>query len=250
VISETTEDLRMPANDAKSQPTLGFLTVLEHAQHGLMGGYLVLNTAGRPLEFHCTAPMKPNRAQQILYGPTLEPFLYGEQIGQALVAKSPAEPLVICTDLRPVLTLRALVSAPVALVSPELDAAGGAGGRNGTESVPYTSATPTVGNALRGVPAAPPLAAAATSPPATAAAAPSDGDGLRTPRMRIDSAHSGRPQLQIFQIGRNRLALPPDRDSDRSLILKRLAPFEDLFDLAEPFSRIREALEEAQRGGR
>jgi hypothetical protein len=68
--------------------------------------------------------------------------------------------------------------------------------------------------------------------------------------MRIDLAHSGRPQLQIFQIGRNRLALPPDRDSDRSLILKRLAPFEDLFDLAEPFSRIREALEEAQRGGR
>ncbi|HEV3416859.1 MAG TPA: hypothetical protein VG056_08610, partial [Pirellulales bacterium] len=130
----------------------------------------------------------------------------------------------------------------------------GATGRNGTEAVPYASATPTAGNALRGVPAAPAaaplLAAAATEAPATTPAAPSDGDGLRTPRMRIDLAHSGRPQLQIFQIGRNRLALPPDRDSDRSLILKRLAPFEDLFDLAEPFSRIREALEEAQRGGR
>ncbi|HEV2969234.1 MAG TPA: hypothetical protein VGY55_04530 [Pirellulales bacterium] len=211
----------MPVDDAKSQPALGFLTVLEHAQHGLMGGYLVLNSAGRPLEFHCTAPIKPNRAQQILYGPTLEPYLYGEQIGQALVAKSPAQPLVICTDLRPALALRPLVSAPVALVLPENDGARG-------EPSPV-----------------PPLAAAATI-----AAAPGDDDGLRTPRLRIDSAHSGWPQLQIFQIGRNRLAVPPDRDADRSTILKRLAPFEDLFDLAEPFSRIREALEEAQRGGR
>ncbi len=90
----------MPKDD-KSPTALGFLTVIEHPQHGLMGGYLVLNGAGRPLEFHCTAPVKPNRAQQILYGPTLEPFLYGEQIGQALVAKSQLEPLLICTDVRP-----------------------------------------------------------------------------------------------------------------------------------------------------
>ena len=75
----------MPTDEPKSQPALGFLTVLEHAQHGLMGGYLVLNPAGRPLEFHCTTPIKPNRAQEILYGPTLEPYLFGEQIGKALV---------------------------------------------------------------------------------------------------------------------------------------------------------------------
>ena len=75
----------MSTMDAKSKPTLGFLTVVEHPQYGLFGGYLVLNTAGRPLEFHCTAPIKPNRAQEILYGPTLESFLYGEQIGQTLI---------------------------------------------------------------------------------------------------------------------------------------------------------------------
>ncbi len=65
----------------------GFLTVVEHPQYGLFGGYLILNTAGRPLEFHCTAPIKPNRAQEILYGPTLESFLYGEQIGQTLISQ-------------------------------------------------------------------------------------------------------------------------------------------------------------------
>ena len=86
----------MSAGDSKSQPALGFLTVLEHEQHGLVGGYLILNLAGRPLEFHCTAPVKPNRTQEILYGLTLKPYLYGEQIGQTLLSKSKLSPVVVC----------------------------------------------------------------------------------------------------------------------------------------------------------
>ena len=62
----------------KGVPAIGFLTVTEHAEHGLFGGYLILNVSGRPLEFHCTAPLKPSRAQEILYGPTLRPFLFGD----------------------------------------------------------------------------------------------------------------------------------------------------------------------------
>lgn len=58
----------MASPAGKSTIALGFLTVVEHKQHGLFGGYLVLNQVGRPLEFHCTAPVKPNRAQEILYG--------------------------------------------------------------------------------------------------------------------------------------------------------------------------------------
>jgi hypothetical protein len=191
----------MAVDDSKSQSALGFLTVLEHAQHGLMGGYLVLNQTGRPLEFHCTTPVKPNRAQQILYGPTLEPYLFGEQIGKSLVAKSSLDPLAICTDLRPVMAVRALVSAPVALVV--------------ADERPSDAPKP-------------------------------DDATLRVPTVRIDAAHDG-PLLQIFQLGRNRLAVPPGRESDRAMILKRLGSLEDLFDLAEPFDRIREALAEAQR---
>lgn len=107
----------MSSTDPKPLPALGFLTVVQYEQHGFLGGYLVLNTSGRPLEFHCTAPVKPNRAQEILYGPTLEPYLYGEQIGQALLAKSQLEPLVICTDLAAVLSVREFVATPVTLVS-------------------------------------------------------------------------------------------------------------------------------------
>jgi len=105
----------MGVSDSKSPAALGFLTVLEH-EAGLTGGYLLLNTLGRPLEFHCTAPIKPNRAQQILFGPTLEPYLYGEQIGQTLIGKGSVEPLVVYTDMQPVLNVRDFVSSPVALV--------------------------------------------------------------------------------------------------------------------------------------
>src|ERR1044071_2335982 len=96
-----------------SQGSLGFLTVVEHEEHGLVGGDLVLTLTGRPLEFHCTAPVKPNRAQQILYGPTLKPYLYGEQIGQALLGKGATEPSVVCTDMRPVLAVREFTALPV-----------------------------------------------------------------------------------------------------------------------------------------
>ncbi len=106
----------MSNGDPTSQAALGFLTVLEHEQQGFVGGYLILNPAGRPLEFHCTAPVKPNRAQQILFGPTLESYLYGEQIGQTLLAKGSVEPLAVCTDVELALSVRDYVSLPVALV--------------------------------------------------------------------------------------------------------------------------------------
>ena len=94
-------------------PALGFLTVVEDAEHGLFGGYLVLNLIGRPLEFHCTAPVKPNRAQQILYGPTLAPYLYGEQIAATLIRKATVKTSVVFTDLPAVLAARELVDMPV-----------------------------------------------------------------------------------------------------------------------------------------
>ena len=106
----------MAFDPGATSSAFGFLTVVEHPQLGLFGGYLVLNTSGRPVEFHCTAPLKPNRAQEILYGPTLKPYLYGEQIGRALVTKATTTAVAICTDCEPVLELRELVPTPVVLV--------------------------------------------------------------------------------------------------------------------------------------
>ncbi|MEM8864593.1 MAG: hypothetical protein AAGF31_03500 [Planctomycetota bacterium] len=78
-----------------TEPTFGYLDILEDAALGTTGGYLIVSATGRPLEFHCTAPVAPSRAQQILFGPTLRPHLLGEQIGATLVERAQISPSVI-----------------------------------------------------------------------------------------------------------------------------------------------------------
>ncbi len=196
-----------PDNRARREPrttsgsaaklSLGFLTVVESSQHGLCGGYLLLNSLGRPLEFHCTAPIKPNRAQEILYGPTLQPFLYGEQIGQTLLAKSRLQPAIVYTDCEPALAVREHVELPVVLVLPPEAAA-------------------------------PPDAAAQGS------------------YHRLDPAHAG-PRLVSFSLGQNRVAVSQAFEVDQRNVEQLAARLGSVFDLREPFQRIREAIEEAQR---
>lgn len=176
----------MTASTAKSAPCLGFLTVVESPEGGLVGGYLLLNPAGRPLEFHCTAPLRPTRTQEILYGPTLRPFLYGEQIAPALLARSQRTPIVICTDQPPVLEARPLACAPLVLVLAE----------------------------------------------ATAPIAPLS------------------PAQETFSLAQCRLATAPGFAADAQVIRDAWPAQADQLDLLEPFARIREALEEAQRAGR
>lgn len=183
----------MQASSSKSLPAIGFFTVAEYVEYGLFGGYLILNAAGRPLEFHCTAPVRPNRAQEILYGPTLKPYLYGEQIGHALLTKAKTQPLLICTDLLPALGVRDLVTTPVVLVSPEpgrVNETGVAAETLGTES------------------------------------------------------------LLQFQAGSFPLAVLARFPDDREQALNGWLAHAEGFDLLEPFRRIREAIEEAQKSAR
>ena len=106
----------MGANDSKSLQGLGFLTALEDEQQGWLGGLLILNAASRPLEFHCTAPVKPSRAQEILYGNTLGSYLCGDQIGAALTKKSGLQPLLYVTDVQHMLAVRPVVNVPVVFI--------------------------------------------------------------------------------------------------------------------------------------
>lgn len=98
----------MDAGSGKPLPAFGFVTVHESAEHGLFGGYLVLSSLGRPLEFRCSTPVVPSRAQQILYGPTLRPYLLSEVIGQALVGGSELPVETILTNQRDMLMLGVL----------------------------------------------------------------------------------------------------------------------------------------------
>lgn len=188
----------MAASGAAVPDGLGFLTVVEDPEHGLFGGYLVLNMLGRPLEFHCTTPVKPNRAQQILYGPTLEPYLYGELIGQALLAKAAVRPRVVCTDRPAVLAAYTYSQAPLVLVNSDDD--------EGEQP---------------------------------------SGSAFRC----LDAPHAA-GRVHTFTVGRHRLAVQRIRSEDARRAERELAQLDEDFDLNEPFDRIREAIEEAQRGGR
>ena len=108
------EKVGMEANIKTKVASLGFLTVRHHPVLGFFGGYLIVNTLARPLEFHCTLPVQPTRAQQILYGATLTEFVCGEQIARALVTKAKCSPEVLFSDTLSVLTLRHMHSTPIA----------------------------------------------------------------------------------------------------------------------------------------
>ena len=103
----------------------GFLTVVDSATHGLFGGYLLVDPLGRPLEFHCTAPVKVSRAQQILYGTTLHGHLHGQQIGGTLLAGAGLQPDVVLTDVESMLQVRPHTQLPVVLVATAMDASVG-----------------------------------------------------------------------------------------------------------------------------
>ena len=95
--------------------SFGFLTVVEISSLGHCGGLLVVSQIGRPIEFHCTAPVGSNRAQEIMYGRTYHGFLFSDQIGMALVDKIKHQPNVYVTDRPEMLPITELMDAPLIL---------------------------------------------------------------------------------------------------------------------------------------
>ena len=92
---------------------LGFLAAVELKDRGYVGGLLMTNHHGRPLEFQCTTPVKPNATQEILYGPTLKPWLMGELLGKTLIKRSQIKPNLVLVQRQEMLALRDHISIPV-----------------------------------------------------------------------------------------------------------------------------------------
>jgi hypothetical protein len=110
--------------DRMTDPTLpmtlhlGFLTVFA-AETGFLGGYLVTNSWGRPLEFRLSTAVQPNRVQQILYGPTLGEYVCADLIGKTLVEKTATPVHLLVTDNLGVLPIRWRLDLPVVAVVPD-----------------------------------------------------------------------------------------------------------------------------------
>jgi hypothetical protein len=98
--------------------TLGFLTALQEPT-GWLGGYLLTNAWGRPLEFRLTTAVQPNRVQAVLYGPTLSEYLHADLIGKTLVEKTAGKPDLIVTDSPDALGLRWRLGIPTVALRPD-----------------------------------------------------------------------------------------------------------------------------------
>jgi hypothetical protein len=166
---------------------LGFLTVLQEA-NGYVGGYLVTNTWGRPLEFRLSSAVQPNRVQQILYAATLQPYICADLIGKTLVDKAGVAVQLVVTDREAVLDLRLKTDALVLW-----------------------------------------LAA---------------GEDARTQALARDGA-----TVESVANGRGTLYCHPRFRADVTAARELLLRLDSTFDLAEPFSRIREAIAESRKLG-
>lgn len=103
----------MSSTDKAEQVRLGFLAAIETRDRAFVGGLLVTDRFGRPLEFQCTTPVKPNRTQELLYGPTLVPFILGELLGKTLLDRLQVKPHLLFVDRAETLLVRSSVSIPV-----------------------------------------------------------------------------------------------------------------------------------------
>jgi hypothetical protein len=106
-------ELKLPASIH-----LGFLTVFPEGA-GFMGGYLVTNSWGRPVEFRLSTAVQPNKVQQILYGHTLTEYLCAELIGKTLVEKTGTPVQILVTDNPDVLPIRNRLDIPTLLALSE-----------------------------------------------------------------------------------------------------------------------------------
>ena len=98
---------------ASTPVNLGFLVVLQE-NGGYVGGYLVTNTWGRPLEFRLSSAVQPNKVQQVLYAGTLVSYICGDLIGKALVERAGVPVQLVVTTCEHALDLRHKLEVPVA----------------------------------------------------------------------------------------------------------------------------------------
>ncbi len=207
------------------EPTFGYLSTFETPEYGYFGGYLLVNSIGRPMEFHCSAPIRPSRAQEILYGKTLQPYLLGEQIGGSLLREAQLQPQIVLTDQAATLCLREAIGIPLVYLA-------------GSALAACTVSKPT--DSLR----------LTDSEDSTDDDMGSVGELLgKDEMMRHIRPEVEKPWQRRFTFGGYQFELPFGFVADRGAAIEFLAVFARHVDLAEPFDRIRMAIREAQRLG-
>jgi hypothetical protein len=95
----------------------GVVAYLGHSEfedgEAIRGAILVADEWGKPLEFRCTAPVRPTSMQRTLYGKSLLPHVLTELIGKPLLASLREKPVVVLITDPAYFDVREKITTPV-----------------------------------------------------------------------------------------------------------------------------------------
>ena len=77
---------------AAAKLSLGYVLSFSVAEDVFMGGVMVTDAHGLPLEFRYTEPVRATRLQRILYGDVLEKYIHGDVIAGSLIERLEQKP--------------------------------------------------------------------------------------------------------------------------------------------------------------
>lgn len=97
-------------------PNLAYLAVIDVDGLGTCGGMLVVNGLGRPVEFHCSTPVRASRTQEVLYGRTLQQYLNCDLVGRAMLEHCRGGSTVLVVRQPELMALHSLTDRPLALI--------------------------------------------------------------------------------------------------------------------------------------
>jgi len=93
---------------------LGFLGQMSFSKgDAFRGGILVVDGNGKPVEFRCTSPVKPNTLQRALYGNSMMPHIATELMGLPLLKTLQEKPTVVLVEEETFLGVRQQIETPV-----------------------------------------------------------------------------------------------------------------------------------------
>lgn len=192
---------------------IGYLTFVSFPTVGVVGGMLLVNELARPVAFHCTAPVPSSRVQEILYGSTHRVSLYSDHIGSALFdhARASHRLALLITDEPDAVALRDKINVPLALL--RIDGAEDDNGTGNEHDLASSSSADTL---------------------------PSNNDSTSEERSPLATEWS-------LELGGYSFTNSPSHPEDCELIRQNLMRVANNWELSEPFQRIRDAIEEAQR---
>ena len=104
---------------AAAKISIGYVLSLSVAEQVYMGGAMVTDAAGLPLEFRYTEPVRATKLQRVLYGDVLEKYIHGDVIAANLIGRLEQKPeifLVADAALLPMLQAAGKKSAALVAV--------------------------------------------------------------------------------------------------------------------------------------